>query len=532
MKIIKKKVILLFRLALGFAIFLNLASCTKAKQEYKRPNILVAIMDDASMEHIGAYGCQWVNTPSMDRLATNGILFSNAYTPNAKCAPSRASILTGRNSWQLESAANHYCYFPNKFKTYSEALAEKGYHVGYTGKGWAPGVVGKVNGKKRKLTGKSYNKIKKSPPTTSINKTDYVANFIEFLDSRKEGSPFLFWFGSKEPHRSYEYGSGISKGGKKKSDIDSVYSFWPDCDTVRTDLLDYAFEIEYFDTCLNKIIDELEKRNELENTLIVVTSDNGMPFPRIKGQEYEFSNHMPLIVMWPKGIKRPGRRIDDFISFIDLAPTFLELAEIPESESGMQAITGKSLTSIFYSRKEGVIDTQRNHVLIGKERHDVGRPHDWGYPIRGIRKGDYLYIHNFEPSRWPAGNPETGYLNCDGSPTKTICIDTKDRDSTQQYWQWSFGKRAEYELYDVKNDPECMTNLYKDSAYRSIANLLQSQLIKELTEQQGPRILGHGEVFDTIKYAKPSNRNFYERYQNKEAMEAGWVNSSDFQKMP
>ena len=95
-----------------------------------RPNILFAVADDISFPHMGAYGPSWVSTPGFDRVAQEGLLFSRAYTPNAKCAPSRSIILTGRHSWQLGAAANHWPYFPEEFRTYAEALSEHGYHVG------------------------------------------------------------------------------------------------------------------------------------------------------------------------------------------------------------------------------------------------------------------------------------------------------------------------------------------------------------------------------------------------------------------
>ena len=106
-----------------------------------KPNILLAIADDWSWPHAGAYGCTWVKTPAFDRVAREGLLFARGYTPNAKCAPSRACLLTGRNSWQLEEAANHWCYFPEKFKSVFAALAEGGYITGHTAKGWGPGVT-------------------------------------------------------------------------------------------------------------------------------------------------------------------------------------------------------------------------------------------------------------------------------------------------------------------------------------------------------------------------------------------------------
>jgi len=135
-----------------------------------------------------------------------------------------------------------------------------------------------------------------------------------------------------------------------------------------------------------------------------VTADNGMPFPRIKGQAYEYSNHLPLAIMWGKGIANPMRIVNDNVSFTDFVPTMLQAAGITEKESGMQEIEGKSLFNIFQEKTT----EHRKHILIGKERHDIGRPNDVGYPIKGIVKGDYMYVKNYEVDRWPAGNPLTG----------------------------------------------------------------------------------------------------------------------------
>jgi arylsulfatase A-like enzyme len=335
-----------------------------------------------------------------------------------------------------------------------------------------------------------------------------------------------------EPHRAYEFRAGIEKGGKDPNEIKDVFEFWPDNDTVRADLLDYAFEIEYFDQHLQKMLDMLEVRGELDNTLVIVTADNGMPFPRIKGQEYELSNHLPLAIMWKNGIKNPGRSVDDFVNFIDFTPTYFELANLSAEAIGMQPVTGKSLTDIFYSEKAGVITDYRDHVLIGKERHDIGRPHDWGYPIRGIVKDGFLYIHNYEPDRWPAGNPETGYLNCDGSPTKTVLLNRRTNPKTFDYWDWSFGKRSREELYHISEDPECMNNLAEAPEYADLKNRLRTQMEQELVDQKDPRALGSGHIFDEYIYASEATRGFYERYMNGEKMNTGWVNDTDFESGP
>ncbi len=498
----------------------------------ERPNILLAIADDASYPHMGAYGCPWVRTPAFDRVAREGLLFTRAYTPNAKCAPSRACILTGRNSWQLKAACNHIPYFPAEFPTYAEVLSQHGYFVGMTVKGWSPGVALDAQGHDRLMAGQPFNGRTTQPPTPQISSADYAGNFSDFLAAAPRGTPWCFWYGSVEPHRAYAYGSGAALGHKALADIDKVPGFLPDNETVRNDLLDYALEIEYFDSHLAKMLQLIEQRGELANTLVVVTSDNGMPFPRVKGQEYELSNHLPLAIMWPGGIHSPGRTIHDYVSFIDLAPTFVELAGLDWQQTGMPPATGQSLTDIFLSDRAGQVIPTRDHVLIGKERHDVGRPHDQGYPIRGIVKNDLLYLHNFDTTRWPAGNPETGYLNCDGSPTKSLILDLRRAGTNARCWKLAFGKRAAEELYNVAQDPDCLTNLAVDPQYSDRLTQLREQLFRELTEQADPRMLGQGHVFDEYPYANPAQKDFYERYLRGEKLAAGWVSETDFEPQP
>jgi arylsulfatase A-like enzyme len=497
-----------------------------------RPNVLLCLADDAGM-HMGAYGCNWVRTPGFDRVAAEGVLFTRAYTCNAKCAPSRASILTGRNSWQLDDACNHNCRFPAKFTTYMQGLREHGYHVGHTAKGWAPGDPGEVDGKPRELTGPGWNERELDPPTPHISSCDYAENFRDFLDDRPEDAPVCFWFGCREPHRGYEYGSGRRLGGHSIDEIDRVPGIWPDNETVRNDLLDYGFEIEHFDRHVQGMLDILEERGELDNTIVVVTSDNGMPFPRAKGQEYEYSNHLPMAIMWRDGLSKPGRTLDDYVCFIDLAPTFLELAGLTAHEAGMQPITGRSLVDLLRSEEEGTIDPSRDHVLIGKEFHDVGRPGNVGYPIRGIFKGGWLYLRNYETDRWPAGNPETGYLNCDGSPTKTEILKTRKDPEQRHYWELSFGKRRSEELYHVAEDPDCLENLADEAAHADRKAELRVQMERELEEQGDPRMEGRGEVFEQYPQHHRWLRDFYERFVNRhetgEEIMPGWVNESDIE---
>lgn len=505
-----------------------LSSCSRLSKKNNRPNILLCVLDDVTYHHLGAYGCTWVKTPTIDSLSRLGILFTRAYTPNAKSAPSRAALLTGRNPWQLEAAANHWCYFPWRYTSFMEAILSCGYVTGYTGKGWAPGVANNPEGNPRQMTGKAYNDLTLDSPGDNISNLDYAANFAAFLHDNTEGKPFCFWFGALEPHRGFTYASGIGKGGKKLSDIDHIYGFWPETDSIRTDLLDYAYEIEHVDKQLSLIVSHLKQSGLFNNTLIIITSDNGMPFPRVKGQNYALSNHVPFIACWPNGIRHGGRVVDDFVSLIDVAPTVLELTEICSPATEMKPVTGKSLVPLFLSHHSGRIDPARNYVLTGREVNDVGRPGDDGYPVRGLMRDGFLYLRNFKPNRWPSGNPETGYLDCDGSPTKTGVINLRRDSISPHYWQLCFGLRAEEEFYQVETDEECLVNLVNDTVHHYMLQVFRTQLHNMLIAQGDPRMTGSGEIFDTYPYADTSVVGFYERYMAGERPVAGWVNPEDF----
>ncbi|HLN21365.1 MAG TPA: sulfatase [Bacteroidales bacterium] len=497
----------------------------------QKPNILIALANGISYPHMSAYGTKWVQTPGFDRVAEEGILFRNAYTSNSISSPSRASFLTGRNSWQLEDAANNEPYFPVNYTGFIEALDNNGYYTGYTARGWYPGIALDSSGAERHLTGKPFNSRTTVPPSTGISDIDYTGNFIDFLDSREKDKPFCFWYGADEPGRRYEFGSGVKQGKRSVSDIDRVPGFWPDNEVVRTDMLDYAFEIQYFDSHLAKMLQILEERGELENTIVIVTADNGMPFPRAKGQAYEYSNHIPLSIMWGRGIRNKGREVLDFISLTDIVPTILEATGIDVSKTGMQKFQGRSFMNIFSSAKKGWIDDTRKFVLTGRERNNPGRPGDAGYPVRGIIMDGFLFITNYFPQRWPSGNPETGYPDVESSPTKSSILDLQRSGSNHDYWRMSFDRRPEEELYLLSEDPECIKNLANDPGYNPVKRRLNEELYLELLQQDDPRVYDKGDVFDKYPYGRENLRDFFGKLRRGEltAKDAEWLDPSDFE---
>jgi len=166
-------------------------------------------------------------------------------------------------------------------------------------------------------------------------------------------------------------------------------------------------------------------------------------------------------------------------------------------------MTGSSMMDILKSPKSGIVDPSRNVMLVGKERHDLGRPNDAGYPVRGIRTFAHLYVRNYEPERWPAGNPETGYRNVDDSPTKQFLLSGFDN-----YYRMSFGKRPPEELYDVKADPDCVKNLATDLNYAALKRKLLERMEEMLRAEGDPRMLGNASFFDTIQYTGPSRHSY------------------------
>ncbi len=457
-----------------------------------RPNILFAIADDQSWTSTGAAGDRVVKTPAFDRVARMGALFSNAFCASPGCAPSRAAILTGRYPWQLEEAGTHASFFPKKFAVYPDLLASAGYFVGLTGKGAGPCNF-KGAGWKHNPAGPAFDGKTSAEKEGAVSNNDYAANFSEFLKQRPKGAPFCFWYGGHEPHRTYKVGSGAASG-KKLADV-QVPPFLPDSPEVRSDLLDYYQEIEHFDRHLGRMLKALEDMGELSNTLVVVTADNGMSFPHSKAQVTEYGIHMPLAVCWPDRFKG-GRKIGDLISFIDFAPTFLEAAGITIPS----AVTGQSFLPTLLST--GPAAARRAYVQAGRERHSHARPDNLGYPSRGLRSRNYLYVRNFKPERWPAGDPGKFY-DIDNSPTKTLMMEHRDEPAVRPLFDAGFGKHPEEELYDIRRDPGCLKNLAAEPAHEATRSKMRADLETVLTTQKDPRMLGTGDVFESYPRHSP-----------------------------
>jgi len=478
------RLIMKVRIAFTCILILALSQC-KGPETTERPNIILAIADDWGWPHAGIYGDEVVKTPAFDRIACEGILFNHTYVSAPSCTPSRNAILTGQYHWRLGPGANLNSTLDPSIPVYPLLLEQAGYHVGSWRKSYGPG---RLTAWEKHPAGKVYK-----------------GGFEEFLHARPGNAPFCFFVGASDPHRPYEIGSG-KRSGMNLEDID-LFDFFPDNQDVRSDVADYYYEIQRFDRDLLEVILKLEEIGEIENTMIVVTGDNGMPFPRCKSNIYDSGVRVPMAIRWGSGISNPGRILEDFVSLSDLAPTFLEAAgvEIPG------VMTGRSLTSLFTSKKSGFVEPGiRDYILVGKERHVPAQEgHLGGYPSRAIRTHDYLYIRNFESDRWPSGTPDyekaefpgSWLGDCDNGPTKSCIVSSRNMDDHHMHlWELAFAKRPAEELYHCRSDPDQMLNLAFNPKYAEIKEQYSVKLMEQLELYGDPRVLGEGSKFDEYPY--------------------------------
>jgi arylsulfatase A-like enzyme len=450
-------------------------------REPGRPNILLCLADDWGWPHAGAYGDKVVTTPTFDRLANEGILFEHAFVSSPSCTPSRNALLTGQQFYRLEQGANLWSTLDIRYPNFMFLLRKAGYEIGHWRKAWGPGYF--ENG--------GYIEHPCGPGST----------FSSFLKKRDKNKPFCFWFGTSDPHRGYVKGSG----GRSGIEVDEVHvpTFHPDIPEVRSDIADYYLEVQRWDSDVGHAIELLEQEDVLDNTIIVMTGDHGMPFPRCKSHLYDWGVRVPLAIRWGDTVA-PNRTVSDFTSLTDLAPTFLDAADVQVPHQ----MTGRSLLPILKKRTGGRVDPRRDFVVVGRERHVPAQktPSIQGYPMRAIRTDKWLLILNLEPERWPAGVPAGAthkigrFADCDDGPTKSVIMTMQADPHEQRFYDLCFGKRGAVELYDCEKDPDQIDNLADDPKHRETLDRLRSRLVEYLETTEDPRFTDGPVRFEEYPY--------------------------------
>lgn len=496
----------------------------------KRPNILFAFADDygryascyRGLENAGSL-CSFVETPNIDRISREGVTFCNAHVPAPSCTPCRSSLLSGRYFWQTRlGAILAGAVFDKDIPTWPLELEKSGYHVGFTYKVWGPGVAidDSYAGRKNCYTpaGHDFNQFSfrasdnreagmdgeeaKKPLYDEVR-----GNFRSFLEAREKSdpdAPFAYWWGPTNTHRKWQKGSGKKLWGIDPDKLEGhMPAFFPDVHDVREDVADYLGECQAYDSGLGVLLEELEAMGELDNTLVVVSGDHGIPgFPRAKCNLYSIGSEVILTARLPGRIPA-GRTVTDMVNIFSLAPSFLEAGRCDRPE-GMVA---PSLWPLMTGEEESLSE-EDNWVVTGRERH-VAHARQWNlpYPTRSIRTKEYTYIRNFKPRRWPMGDPKgmddpdappipwddlqenayAAYADLDASPTKAWMVHHRGEEEHRENYRLGFDKRPEDELFHNTSDPDQMVNLAEDPAYASVREELRARLMNVLKEQNDPR---------------------------------------------
>ena len=326
-----------------------------------RPNIIMIIADDIGYEDLGSYGNEIAVTPVTDRIATEGIKFSNFFLTTSSCSPSRSSIISGRYPHNTGAAELHTA-MPEQILTFPELLKASGYFTGQSGK-WHMGPVPR----------KGFDLIYDKQPQIGQGGEDY---WVPLLKERPKDKPFFLWLAALDAHRPWA--ENEFTGAHNPEEV-LVPPYLANDDATKQDLANYYDEITRFDHFIGLVEEELERQGQLDNTIIFILSDNGRPFPRSKTRLIDSGIKSPLLVKWPNGLKG-GLTADALVSSIDLAPTFLQLAgvKIPDN------FQGKSLLTVLKNPHMPF----RNYVFAEHNWHDQ-EAHE-----RMVRTKDYLYIKN------------------------------------------------------------------------------------------------------------------------------------------
>jgi arylsulfatase A-like enzyme len=400
------------------------------------PNILIFIADDAGFRDFGCYGNENISTPNIDKLSEDGFMATNAFLTTPQCSPSRISVLTGKYPHST-GAEDLHMPLPESEILLPTLLKEKKYFSGMLKKAH----LGPNGEKQFDFYSKDLN------------------DFDNFLDSSKS-QPFFMWVGFTDPHRPYE--KNIIDKPQDPNKLE-VPPYFIDDTATRDDLADYYNEIMRMDEQIGVYIKELEKRELLDNTLIIFFSDNGAPFPREKGTVYDAGIKTPLIFRWKNGIK-PGLIFNKLMSVVDLAPTILELVGI-NIPKNMQ---GKSFLPVLSNTNE----PGREYVFSERNWHNCDEH------IRSIRSLKYKLISNSYTDL-----PHGTAADISNSPTWRSLYENKQLGRLTNIQKLLFeAPRPAFEFYNLENDPWEVNNLIEKDEYSDIINEFKSELANWIIE--------------------------------------------------
>lgn len=401
----------------------------------QRPNIVLIIADDLNWDDLGTYGHPSIHTPNIDGLAENGMRFDSAYLTASSCSPSRASILTGRYPHNTDAEQLHWD-LPSSQVTFSEKLKEAGYWTGAAGK-WHMGEEIKSR----------FDLVKES--YYGNGSQSGADEWLQLLDVRPKNKPFFLWLAAWDSHRPWFKGQSDLPHQHTHKDV-RLPPYYPPTELYFDDFVAYYDEVSRFDMNVGRVIEKLKQQNIVENTLILVITDNGRPYARDKTTLFDSGVKTPLVVQWPKGIKNKGSSTQSIVSVIDLSATFLDLANATKPSS----IEGNSFKSLFGNPNLKF----RDYAFSERNWHDF---EDHG---RSVRSKRYRYIRNNYNDLPATPSGDTVYHKTWWELVRLNDLGMLNKHQARPF----LAPRDREELYDLEADPYELNNLAADKKYQTI----------------------------------------------------------------
>jgi arylsulfatase A-like enzyme len=436
------------------------------------PNILFLLSDDHSYPYVGCYGQPDMRTPTLDRLAADGLAFHRAFQAAPQCVPSRTALMTGRSPVSARMGRfntplpREILTLPDLLRKagYFTGVARRNYHLDGPGQGPRGGYLGEVVKRENLATfAARLDFVDQSGPQD----TEKVVN--DFFDKLPRGKPFFFWVNFNDPHHPWDE-KAISPPrdpGKIK-----LPAHLPDLPGVRHDLARYLDEISRLDSEVKSILDILEKRGLTQNTLVAFMGDNGMALPHGKGSLYDPGINVPLIMRWPGRIK-PGGATRELVSGEDVTPTFLDVAGLPKAPG----MSGRSFQKLM--RGDASFHA-REHVFAARLQHGSGtmtpetKSSTWDLS-RCVRGRRYKLIYNVTPfmEYQPVDSArDPGWLEM----LKAHAARKLPPDIDRAYFT---NPRPIYELYDLDTDPREFDNLSGKPELAEVERSLRKAMIEK-----------------------------------------------------
>ena len=425
-----------------FVLLYSTIACKKKQDQTNlntKPNIVLIIADDVSWNDIGPYGNKNIRTPNLNKLAADGMTFTEAYLTTSSCSPSRTSIISGLYPHNTDAEQLSWP-LPEYKKTFVQELKNAGYWTGLAGKYH---MGDPVKNDFDLLLEMQWKDAPIGLDRRLVGDGSGCDEWIKLLRNRPKDKPFFTWMASFDAHRPFY--KGMSKNPHSLEDV-ILPPYVPATEKVKEDFALYYDEINRMDNYIGNVVKELEQQGIADNTLILFISDNGRAFPRDKTTLYDGGIKTPWIVKWPAKIKANTTN-HNLVSSVDIAPTFMKLAGLKP----LKDFEGYDFSELLENTDKSI----RNEIYAEDHFHDF---EDY---TRAVRTKKFKYIKNYYPDL--PNTPSADIIR--GRSWQSMKVEKEKNTLNKAQLKCFEIPRQTEELFDVQTDPNELNNLASNPDY-------------------------------------------------------------------